>query len=116
MTRTSVDGCRSRATIPDRHARRLQRAIADRRQGASPQTSPADAAFRGADGDPVLVNTSFNIRGEPIVCTPEEACRCFLATDMDALVLENHLLVKPEMPVALTERKRARYRASFEPD
>ncbi len=72
--------------------------------------------FEALTGSPVLVNTSFNIRGEPIVCTPEEACRCFLATDMDALVLENHLLVKPEMPVALTERERARYRASFEPD
>lgn len=43
---------------------------------------------------PVLVNTSFNIRGEPIVCTPEDAYRCFLATDMDVLVLEDCLLMK----------------------
>jgi carbamoyltransferase len=44
----------------------------------------------------MLVNTSFNIRGEPIVCTPEDALRCFLGTDMDALVLENTLLLKEE--------------------
>ena len=37
----------------------------------------------------MLINTSFNVRGEPIVCTPEDAYRCFLATDMDALVLEH---------------------------
>ena len=43
--------------------------------------------FERKTGSPVLVNTSFNIRGEPIVCTPEEAYRCFLATDMDVLVL-----------------------------
>ena len=40
-------------------------------------------------GCPVLVNTSFNVRGEPIVCTPEDAYRCFLATEMDVLVLED---------------------------
>lgn len=43
---------------------------------------------------PVIVNTSFNIRGEPIVCTPEDALRCFLGTEMDALVLENFVLVR----------------------
>ena len=42
----------------------------------------------------MLVNTSFNVRGEPIVCTPEDAYRCFLATDMDALVLEDIVIVK----------------------
>jgi carbamoyltransferase len=49
---------------------------------------------------PMLVNTSFNIRGEPIVCTPEDALRCFLGTDMDALVLENTLLLKEEQTKA----------------
>jgi carbamoyltransferase len=47
-------------------------------------------------GCPVVVNTSFNIRGEPIVCTPEDAYRCFLATDMDCLVLENYVLWKDQ--------------------
>jgi carbamoyltransferase len=47
---------------------------------------------------PVIVNTSFNIRGEPIVCTPEDAYRCFMATDMDCLVLGNHFLQKNRQP------------------
>jgi carbamoyltransferase len=50
--------------------------------------------FHALTGCPVIVNTSFNIRGEPIVCTPEDAYRCFMATDMDVLVLENHVLRK----------------------
>ena len=47
-------------------------------------------------GCPVLVNTSFNVRGEPIVCTPEDAFRCFMATEMDALVIENCVILKEE--------------------
>jgi carbamoyltransferase len=54
-------------------------------------------------GCPVIVNTSFNIRGEPIVCTPEHAFRCFMATDMDALVLEDFLLLKDRQPSGLLE-------------
>jgi carbamoyltransferase len=46
----------------------------------------------------VIVNTSFNIRGEPIVCSPEEAYHCFLATEMDVLVLENYVLLKEAQP------------------
>jgi len=42
------------------------------------------------------VNTSFNVRGEPIVCTPEDAYRCFMRTEMDVLVLENFVLLKEE--------------------
>ncbi len=47
---------------------------------------------------PVLVNTSFNVRGEPIVCTPEDAYRCFMRTEMDYLVMENVLIAKAEQP------------------
>ncbi len=54
--------------------------------------------FKRQTGCGVIINTSFNIRGEPIVCTPQDACRCFLATDMDMLVLENCLLYKHEQP------------------
>jgi len=50
--------------------------------------------FYRATGCAVLVNTSFNVRGEPIVCTPEDAYRCFMRTDMDYLVLENCFLSK----------------------
>ena len=56
------------------------------------------AAFHAKTGCPVVVNTSFNVRGEPIVCTPEDAYRCFMRTAMDALVLENHVLLREEQP------------------
>ena len=55
-------------------------------------------AFEARTGCPVLVNTSFNVRGEPIVCTPEDAYRCFMRTEMDYLVLENRLLSKQDQP------------------
>jgi carbamoyltransferase len=51
--------------------------------------------FYEQTGCPVLINTSFNVRGEPIVCTPEDAYRCFLATEMDFLVLEDCIIEKP---------------------
>ncbi len=54
--------------------------------------------FETHTGCPVLVNTSFNVRGEPIVCTPEDAYRCFMRTEMDYLVLENFLLAKSDQP------------------
>ncbi len=55
-------------------------------------------AFEERTGCGVLVNTSFNVRGEPIVCTAEDAYRCFMRTEMDYLVLENFLLHKPDQP------------------
>ncbi|MGD8671964.1 MAG: carbamoyltransferase [Thiogranum sp.] len=55
-------------------------------------------AFESRTRCPVLVNTSFNVRGEPIVCTPEDAYRCFMRTEMDYLVLENFLLAKTDQP------------------
>ena len=57
-------------------------------------------AFFNRTGCPVLVNTSFNVRGEPIVSTPEDAYRCFMRTEMDYLVLENVVLDKLEQPVS----------------
>ena len=54
--------------------------------------------FYDRSGCPVLINTSFNIRGEPIVCTPHDAYRCFMGTNMDVLVLENCLLLKTDQP------------------
>ncbi|HEV7475270.1 MAG TPA: carbamoyltransferase [Pyrinomonadaceae bacterium] len=55
-------------------------------------------AFREKTGCPVIVNTSFNVRGEPIVCTPEDSYRCFMRTEMDFLVLETCVLDKAEQP------------------
>jgi len=55
-------------------------------------------SFKTKTGVGVLVNTSFNVRGEPIVCTPADAYRCFMSTDMDILVLNNYLFIKEEQP------------------
>lgn len=55
-------------------------------------------AFRRKTGCPVIVNTSFNVRGEPIVCSPEDSYRCFMRTEMDALVLETCVLEKQQQP------------------
>ena len=55
-------------------------------------------AFYEKSGCAVLVNTSFNVRGEPIVCTPTDAYRCFMRTNMDVLVFNNFILYKEEQP------------------
>ncbi len=68
------------------------------RREANPLYHDILGAFLRKTGCPVVVNTSFNVRGEPIVCTPEDAYRCFMRTAMDALVLENHLLLREEQP------------------
>ena len=68
--------------------------------------------FKAQTGCSVVINTSFNIRGEPIVCTPQDAYRCFMASEMDVLVLENFLLLKQEQP-KLTDAERERYIESF---
>ncbi len=71
--------------------------------------------FESLTGCPVIINTSFNIRGEPIVCTPQDAYRCFLATNMDVLVLEDQVLLKSEQPQAKPHDIDA-YLAKFELD
>jgi carbamoyltransferase len=58
------------------------------------------SAFREKTGCPILVNTSFNVRGEPIVCSPGDAYRCFLSTNLDVLVLERQVLLREEQPGA----------------
>jgi carbamoyltransferase len=56
--------------------------------------------FKHKTGSSVVINTSFNVRGEPIVNTPEDAFRCFMHTNMDALVLENFVILKQDQPNA----------------
>ncbi len=68
------------------------------RRETSPLYYDIMAAFHRLTGCPMIVNTSFNVRGEPVVCTPEDAYRCFMRTDMDLLVLENFLLEKTAQP------------------
>jgi carbamoyltransferase len=74
------------------------------------------AAFHERTGCPVLVNTSFNVRGEPIVCTPQDAYRCFLATEMDALVLGPVIVLKQDVAQRLDQAARARHLAQFHLD
>jgi carbamoyltransferase len=69
-------------------------------------------AFQGLTGCPVLVNTSFNVRGEPIVCTPEDAFRCFMGTDIDVLAIGNCFLRKTDQDPALKQN----YEDKFELD
>ncbi len=70
-------------------------------------------AYESQTGCPVLINTSFNVRGEPIVCTPEDAYRCFMRTEMDYLVLENFLLAKSDQPEWTSDTD---WRSEFELD
>jgi carbamoyltransferase len=72
-------------------------------------------AFERLTGSPVVINTSFNVRGEPIVCTPEDAYRCFLGTNMDVLVLENFVLKKNDQR-PLSEAEAGAYLAEFQLD
>ena len=93
------------------HSARLQTVDRER----NPRFHALLTAFHARTGCPVLVNTSFNIRGEPIVCTPEEALNCFLATDMDALVLEDVLIRKTDVAhLAATDARE--YRERFTAD
>jgi carbamoyltransferase len=66
-------------------------------------------AFKKKTGCPVVVNTSFNVRGEPIVCTPEDAFRCFMGTDLDMLVVGNAVLRKEDQDQALAEDYKNKY-------
>jgi carbamoyltransferase len=70
------------------------------------------ARFERLTGCPVLVNTSFNVRGEPIVCTPEDAFRCFMGTGIEFLAAGNCILHKDEQHPALARD----YKNAFEPD
>lgn len=69
-------------------------------------------AFKDRTGCPVLVNTSFNVRGEPIVCTPEDAFRCFMGTELDVLIVGNCILLKTDQDEAL----KLDYKSQFELD
>jgi len=73
------------------------------------------SAFRDQTGCPLVINTSFNVRGEPIVCTPENAWDCFMATEMDVLVLEHFVLLKENQPQR-SQRTQDEHLAQFELD
>ncbi len=71
------------------------------------------SAFKKRTGCPTIVNTSFNVRGEPIVCSPQDAYRCFMRTEMDILVLQNQILLKSEQPKIEKDEK---WKQEFELD
>jgi carbamoyltransferase len=91
------------------HSARVQTVAADR----SPRFHAILEAFEKRTGCPVLLNTSFNVRGEPMVNTPEDAYRCFMATGMDVLVVGNFLLQKSAQPPM---KGTAEHRRQFEAD
>lgn len=80
---------------------------------ANPELRRILEAFQEKTGCAVLVNTSFNVRGEPIVCTPQDAYRCFMNTGIDLLVLEDRLLWKHDQPASPGGEE---YRSEYEPD
>lgn len=78
----------------------------------NPRLASMMRRFHERTGSPVLINTSFNVRGEPIVCTPQDALRCFMGTEMDVLVLENFVIrrvAQKDMP----EVDREKYLSAF---
>ncbi len=83
--------------------------------GRNPKLHRLMSRFSEKTGCPVIINTSFNIRGEPIVCSPEHAYRCFMATNMDVLVMEDQLLYKEKQPNA-RQHEIDEYKAQFELD
>ncbi len=80
--------------------------------GRHPRLHKLLSRFHEKTGCPVMINTSFNVRGEPIVCTPEDAYQCFMVTDMDVLVLGRHVLLKEEQKEVGREA-RAKHLARF---
>ena len=72
--------------------------------------------FHELTGCAVMINTSFNVRSEPIVCSPMDAYRCFMMTDMDALAIGNQLLLKSDQPLPTDPEERKNYLKQFELD
>jgi carbamoyltransferase len=111
-TRVNVPRSRVPAITHVDYSARLQTVDAVR----SPRFHALLCAFHELTGCPMLVNTSFNVRGEPIVCTPEDALRCFQATNMDVLVLEDCVIDKQELGMLADPDAVARHQAQFVPD
>jgi carbamoyltransferase len=82
----------------------------------NPRLHSLVTAFHHRTGCPVLINTSFNVRGEPIVCTPADALRCFLATEMDVLVMEDVVVYKVQQSPPTAAALRENHLAQFQLD
>ncbi|MBT5415980.1 MAG: hypothetical protein HOK81_15375, partial [Rhodospirillaceae bacterium] len=90
------------------YSARIQTVHAD----TNPRYHALIGAFKARTGCPVVVNTSFNVRGEPIVCTPEDAFRCFMGSEIDVLVVGNSYLRKEDQAPTLKQD----YKHAFELD
>jgi len=86
-------------------------------QTVHPETNPRFwqliASFKKKTGCGLLVNTSFNVRGEPMVCTPDDAYRCFMRTEMDELVVNDFILKKTDQP---DWQNRSKWMETFQSD
>lgn len=98
---THVDGSARLQTV-NRHTNPLIRKLLE--------------TFHQQTGCPAVINTSFNVRSEPIACTPKDAFQCFQATDMDVLVMGRHILLKKNQTQTLTDPERETFRQQFPSD
>jgi len=87
------------------YSARIQTVHAD----TNPKYHAVIAKFKEKTGCPLVVNTSFNVRGEPIICTPTDAFKCFMGTEMDVLAVGNYLLYKEQQDETLKENYEERY-------
>jgi carbamoyltransferase len=87
------------------YSARVQTVHAD----TNPRYHALISKFKEFTGCPVVVNTSFNVRGEPIVCTPTDAFRCFMGTELDALAIGNLFLDKQAQDPSLAENYKEKY-------
>ena len=87
------------------YSARIQTVHAD----TNPRYHAVISKFKEKTSCPIVVNTSFNVRGEPIVCTPKDAFKCFMGTEMDVLAVGNFLLLKEEQDSSLKENYEERY-------
>ena len=87
------------------YSARIQTVHAD----TNPRYHAVISKFKEKTGCPLVVNTSFNVRGEPIICTPSDACKCFMGTEMDVLAVGNFILYKEQQDPALKENYEERY-------
>ena len=98
-----------RSTIPAithvDYSARIQTVHSD----TNPMYHSVISKFKQKTGCPIVVNTSFNVRGEPIVCTPLDAFKCFMGTELDVLAIGNFLLIKDEQDKNLKENYKDRY-------
>ena len=75
----------------------------------NPKYHAVISKFKEKTGCPMVVNTSFNVRGEPIICTPRDAFKCFMGTEMDVLAIGNYVLYKEQQDETLKENYEKRY-------